>query len=197
MQRLVMFVLTMLLAGCSLPLSPPPADVTHTLTLAPDTPVPTARLPGVSLQVAAPGAAPGYATSAMAYRKSPHELLYYARHRWVDRPARFIGQALEDGLSAAGVSVLAEGAGARPDYRLLSELLQLDQDFTQRPSQVRLAVRLQLVDVRQARVLGSHTVRLEQSTASDDPAGGVVAANALLAELVAEAVSFCVRLTAE
>ena len=197
MQGFYVPVLILLLVGCSLPLSAPPADTTHTLALAPDTPVPRAMPAGVTLQVAAPSAAPGYATSAMAYRQSPHELLYYARHRWVDRPARLLGQALEDGLSLAGVSVLAEGAGARPDYRLLSELLQLEQDFTQRPSRVRLALRLQLVDVRLARVLGNHTVRLEQPAVSDDAPGGVVAANALLATAVAETAAFCGRLTGD
>lgn len=183
----------LLLAGCSLPISPPPADVTHTLALVTGASVSPAAPSGRTLQVMAPGAAPGYGSPAMAYRLSAHELRYYARQRWIDSPARLLGQALVDGLSAGGTLVLAQGSGMRPDYRLMTELLQLEQDFTVRPSRVRLALRVQLVDVSQRRLLGSQTLRLEQAAASDDPAGGVAAANALLQQVVEEVARFCRR----
>lgn len=195
MKHWIVLALTLLLAGCSLPFAAPPADVTHTLALAPDVSIPLAVPAGSTLQVMVPSAAPGYATSAMAYRPSAHELRYYAQQRWIDRPARLLGQALVDGLSAGGARVLTEGAGARPDYRLLSELLQIEQDFTRRPSRLRLALRVQLVDVRKGQLLGSQTVRLEQVAGSDDPAGGVVAANTLLVRAVVETAAFCRHLT--
>ena len=194
MKRLIAIALS-LLAGCSVPLSPSPADITHTLALAPQANIPLAVPVERTLQVMAPGAAPGYATTAIAYRQSAYELRYYARQRWIDRPARLLGQALVDGLSAGGARVLAEGGGMRSDYRLLSELLQIEQDFTTQPSQMRLALRVQLVDVRDGRLLGSQTLRLEQAAASDDPAGGVAAANALVLRAVVETAQFCQRLT--
>jgi hypothetical protein len=40
-------------------------------------------------------------------------------------------------------------------------------------------------------VLGSRTLRLEQAAASDDPAGGVAAANALVQRAVVESAGFC------
>lgn len=195
MQRLIATVFVLFLAGCSLPLSAPPADITHTLTLTAQVGIPLAVPAGSTLQVTAPGAAPGYGTSAMAYRLSAHELRYYARQRWVDRPARLLGQALADGLSASGAQVVAQGSGTRPDYRLLTELLQIEQDFTTRPSRMLLSLRVQLVDVRDRRMLGSQTLRLEQVAASDDPAGGVAAANTLLARAVVQTAEFCRRLS--
>lgn len=195
MMMRLMVIAFGLLAGCALPIAPPSADITHTLALAPQASVPLAVPVERTLQVMAPGAAPGYATTAMAYRQSAYELRYYARQRWIDRPSRLLGQALVDGLSAGGARVLAEGGGMRADYRLLSELLQIEQDFTTRPSQMRLALRVQLVDVRDGRLLGSQTLRLEQAAASDDPAGGVAAANALLLRAVVQTAQFCQRLT--
>lgn len=197
MARLLAATLVTLLAACSLPLSAPPADLTHTLSLPPQVNIPRAVPQGRTVLVAAPSAAPGYTTSAMAYRPSAHELRYYARQRWVDRPARLLGQALVDGFLAGGAQVVADGSGARPDYRLLTELVQLEQDFNVQPSRLRLALRVQLVDVRDGRLLGSDTLRLEQVAATDDPAGGVAAANALLERAVVGAARFCQRLTAQ
>lgn len=184
---------SLLLAGCSLPVSAPHEEVTHTLALPAQVSV-SAPLPaGRTLQVAAPTAAPGYGSPAMAYRRTAHELRYFARQRWVDRPARLVEQALLDGLAAGGASLVAPGSGARPDYRLLTDLVRFEQDFTGTPSRVRLVLRVQLVDVRERRLLGSETLRLEQAAASDDAAGGVAAANALLERAVGEVAAFCRR----
>lgn len=192
MKRLPI-VVSLLLAGCSLPVSRPPADVTHTLALRAPVAVPPPLPAARTLQLAAVTAAPGYTSPAMAYRRSAHELRYFAHQRWVDRPARLVEQALADGLAAAGAGLVGAGSGVRPDYRLLTDLVQLEQDFTAQPSRVRLVLRVQLVDVRARRLLGSDTLRLEQAAASDDAAGGVAAANALLERAVGEVAAFCRR----
>ena len=191
----LLIVAAVLLAGCSLPVAPPPADTTHTLAVPASAQMPAALPAQATLQVALPTVAPGYAGAAIAYRTAPHELRYYARQRWVDRPARLLQQALLDGLAAGGAQVMAPGSGARPDYRLLSNLVQLEQDFTTQPSRVRMTLRVQLVDVSQRRLLGSHTLRLERAAASDDPVGGVAAANALLEQAVVEVARWCRQLT--
>lgn len=194
--RTAWFMVSMLLAGCSWPLSAPPAPATHTLTLAtleipPQTlPESGSATPVHTVQIIETSAAPGYTTAAMVYRKAPHELRSFAHHRWVEPPARLLAQALHDGLSGTGIAVVRGGTGARPDLRLLSELLVLEQDFTHTPSQLRLALRMQLVDVREGRLLASRTVQLQRAAPSDNPDGGVAAANALLPEVVAAAQAF-------
>lgn len=184
---------SLLLAGCSLPVSAPREDVTHTLALPARVSVRPPLPAGSTLQVVPPTAAPGYGSSAMAYRTTAHELRYFARQRWVDRPARLIQQALLDGFAAAGASLLAPGGGARPDYRLLTDLVRFEQDFTHTPSRLYLVLRVQLIDVSEHRLLGSETLRLEQAAASDDAAGGVAAANALLEQAVSQVAAFCYR----
>jgi cholesterol transport system auxiliary component len=133
----------------------------------------------------------------MAYRTSAHELRYFARQRWVDRPVRLIEQALLDGLAAGGASLVAPGSGVQPDYRLLTDLVRLEQDFTGTPSRMRLVLRVQLVEVRERRLLGSETLRLEQAAPSGDAAGGVVAANELLEQAVVQVASFCRRVAGD
>ena len=191
-----MLVLTaLLLAGCALPVSRPPADTLHTLALPATVQLTPALPPGKTVQVALPTAAPGYGSAAMAYRSAAHELRYYASQRWVERPARLLQQALIDGLAAGGAPPLAPGSGARPDYRLLTDLVQFEQDFTVQPSRVRLTLRVQLVDVAARRLLASQTLRLEQPATSEDAPGGVAAANALLQQAVQEVADFCRRAT--
>jgi cholesterol transport system auxiliary component len=185
--------MVLVLAGCSLPVSAPREDVTHTLALPAQVSIQPPLPAGRTLQVAPPTAAPGYGSPAMAYRTRAHELRYFAHQRWVDRPARLVEQALLDGLAAGGASLVAPGSGARPDYRLLSDLVQFEQDFTTTPSRVRLVLRVQLVDVRERRLLGSETLRLEQAAASEDAPGGVAAANALLAQAIGQVAAFCRR----
>jgi cholesterol transport system auxiliary component len=192
-MRHLLIAAALLLTGCSLTASRHNEDVTHTLTLSSALSIP-APLPGGRTLVIAPlTAAPGYASPAMAYRTTAHELRYFAHQRWVDRPARLIEQALIDGLSGGGATLVGAGSGARPDLRLVADLVQLEQDFTVRPSRVRLVLRVQLVDVRDRRPLGGDTLRLEHVAASDDAAGGVAAANALLEQAVRQVGAFCAR----
>lgn len=195
-MRYLLIAASLLFGGCALPVSPPQAEATHTLELRTQMSVASPLPAGRTLLVAPLTAAPGYGGPAMAYFSSAHELRYFANQRWVDRPARLIEQALLDGLSASGASVVAAGTGAQPDYRLVTDLVQLAQDFTSTPSRTRLVLRVQLVDVRERRLLGSETLRLEQLAASDDAAGGVVAANALLEQAVGAVAAFCQRAAA-
>lgn len=175
------------LAGCISAPQAPPAEVTHTLgvTMESAASVPSPDAP--TLMVADTTAAAGYATSAMVYRDAPHVLRRFARHRWVDAPAQLIGSALRTGLAGQGVAVLMPAGGVHPDYRLASELVMLEQDFTATPSRVVLAVRLQLVNMHARRSVATRTVHLVRAAPSDDPAGGAAATNALVAELVATA----------
>jgi cholesterol transport system auxiliary component len=192
MKRLLLLA-ALLVAGCSLPVSRDAEDVTHTLALTGGIAASAVLPAGRTLAVAPLTAAPGYASPSMAYRASANELRYFAHQRWVDRPARLIEQALVDGLSGAGVPLVVAGSGAQPDLRLVTDLVAFEQDFTVKPSRVRLVLRVQLVDVRGRRLLGGDTLRFEQAAPSDDAAGGVVAANALLGRAVGEVASFCRR----
>lgn len=192
-MRYLLIAVALLLTGCSLPVSRQNAEVTHTLALSLALSIPAPLPAGRTLVIAPLTAAPGYASPAMAYRTTAHELRYFAHQRWVDRPARLIEQALIDGLSGAGATLVPAGSGARPDLRLVTDLVLLEQDFTVRPSRVRLVLRVQLVDVRDRRLLGGDTLRLEQTAPSDDAAGGVAAANALLEQAVRQVSAFCAR----
>ena len=156
-----------------------------------------ANVPGpprdLVLEVAAPRAWPGFDTPQMAYVKRPFELDYYANHRWADAPARMLGPIVARSLAQSGAfrSVVQPPSSVLPDLRLSVELVRLQQDVAQRPNRIELSLTAQLVDVRSRRVLAARTFDETEATTSDDPSGGVAAANAALARVLAGLVAFC------
>jgi cholesterol transport system auxiliary component len=75
--------------------------------------------------------------------------------------------------------------------RLDTELIRLQQNFGTRPSQVELALRAQLVDVRSRRVLATAEFEEVEITPREDAHGGVIAANRALQRLPARLADFC------
>jgi cholesterol transport system auxiliary component len=151
----------------------------------------------VVLEVAVPRAAPGFDTSRMVYVQRPYELEHFALHRWADAPARMLAPLLTQALERSdGFRTVVQAPTAVPaDVRLSTELVRLQQDFTARPSRTQLALRVQLVDVRARRVLATRTFEDAEPAPTDDAYGGVTAANAALARVLAQVVEFCIAET--
>lgn len=133
-------------------------------------------------------ARPGYETADIAYRMTDYEVQYFARSIWSERPARMIQPALVSWLELSGPfrHVVTRDAAVNTTYRLETELLRLEQDFREQPSVVRLALHVRLIDQEAGEVVLSRTLSHSEQTPSDDPSGGVRAANAALAALLSE-----------
>ena len=154
--------------------------------------------PGPALVVAVPTAAPGFDGPRIVYVRRPHELEFFARSEWVDTPARMLAPLLVRALERTGrFQAVAEartaGAGG---LRLESAIVRLQHEFTARPSRVRLTVRVQLSDMLSRRVLGTREFEAIEEAPSDDPYGGVVAANRAVRRVLDDIVAYCVESTA-
>ncbi len=196
--------LTLVLSGCGSILAPQQAPLTYRLS--PDTAnvvsaSKTSPTFPYSLHVAAPRSDAGFDTSAIAYRQSPYRLDYYTQSRWVDPPATMLGERITHALEQSGAYriVLSPGAALPSDLRLAVELVALEQifsDSTTTPpsgaSKVRLALRMQLIDNKNIKVLASGRVDVEQPSPSADAAGAVAAANQALREAMPKIVQFCI-----
>jgi cholesterol transport system auxiliary component len=156
---------------------------------------PTDIEPCASLLIISPLAAPGYATTRMAYVQQPHRVEYFVTHRWADTPARMLAPLMTRALAESGLfkAVVENPAPIQTQLRLESELLKLRQAFRDRVSEVELSLRVNLYDLTEGRVLASRVFNAVAPAASRDPYGGVVASHRAvgrvfqqLAELVAE-----------
>jgi cholesterol transport system auxiliary component len=149
--------------------------------------------PGPALLVSAPRAGLGLDGLRIVYVKAPNELEYYARSQWVEPPARMLGASLARALERTGrfQTVTEVALGSRPSLRLESEVVRLQQEFTVRPSRVRLTLRLELNDVAAQRIVGSREFEAIAIAPSDDAAGGAAAANDAAKSLLVEAAGWC------
>ncbi len=132
-----------------------------------------------TLLISAVRSGPGFGGSAMVYVVKPQRLDHFANHRWTDSPARMLAPLLLRSTETSGLfrSVAAAPAPVRADLRLDSEVLALEQIFSGKQSRVRLVIRVELYDMTAQALAGSRVFTIEQPAPSNDPYGGVQAAN--------------------
>lgn len=185
-----------LLPGCTGTLLPRPAQPPTRFTLDSATPATAARTPAAgapTLTVDPPRAAPGHDSRRMVYLRRPPELQAFAFHEWVEPPARMLAPLLVRALQDSGAfaAVLLAPSAALGTWRLETESLQLQQDFTRRPSQVRLGLRAVLLDGATRRVLAWRAFEVGVDAVRDDPVAGAVAAQAAAQRLSVAVAAFC------
>ena len=126
-----------------------------------------------------PQAAAGFDSPRIIYVREPHRLDYFAHSEWVEPPARMLGPLMVAAIERTGAFravVLTPGA-ATGEWRLDTEIIRLQQDFQTTPSRVRFTLRATLVDEGTRRVIAVREFDSSITATSDDPYGGVVAAN--------------------
>jgi cholesterol transport system auxiliary component len=128
----------------------------------------------------------------MAYVTRPYEIQFFARHQWLEAPPRMLAPLLAQALERGGrFQAMHGGESGAPALRLETELVALQQEFTVRPSQVRLELRARLLDGRGPRVLAASAFEAVEPSPSEDPYGGVLAANRAVARVLGELAAWC------
>ena len=188
-------VLSLSLAGCSSllsPASPPPAvyALAHPMRQT------AARAIGSALPVLVvhvPQAAAGYGSARMIYTQQPSRLQAFARHEWVDTPARMLAPLLVAALEGGGrfSAVVLSPSAATGSLQLETQLLLLQQEFGTPPSRVRLVLRAQLIDSANRQVLATRAFEQSASSASEDAPGGVAAAQVAVSAVLADLAAWC------
>ncbi len=171
--------LGLLFGGCAaLKPKAPAQTVFYALEAIPGTPVPVAQ-GAPSLLIAPTRAAAGFDSQRIIYMRQDHQFEYFARSEWVDTPARMLGGLLVNEMSNNGSfrSAAMAAGGAAGDLRLVTDIIRLQHEFYSRPSQLHFTLRATLLDERTQRVLAWREFDARVAAASDDPYGGVIAAN--------------------
>ena len=159
-------------------------------------PAPRAAVPsatGLTLVVNQPQAVPGFDGQHIVYLRQDHQLEHFAHSVWVDTPARMLAPLIADAVTRGDtirIAVLPTGTAAA-DLRLDTQIVRLQQDFSQRPSQVRFTLRATLLDDATRHVLATREFDARVAAPSDDPYGGVVAANQAVQAVLQALVAFC------
>jgi cholesterol transport system auxiliary component len=138
-------------------------------------------------------AAAGFDSQRIIYLREAHKLEYFAHSEWVDPPARMLAPLLAAAIENSGAfrAVVPAPSAAAGELRLDTELIRLQQEFASTPSRVRFTLRAYLVEDRTRRVLAWREFEAVVAAASDDPYGGVVAANRAVQSVLKQLSAFC------
>lgn len=133
-----------------------------------------------TLVVHTPKAAAGFDTRHMMYTRAPHKLEYFARNEWVDTPANMLQPLMVSAIANTGHfgAVIPKLSAVKADLRLESEVLRLVQAFDQKPSVIYFSLRATMINNTTGKILALRDFDEQAITKSDDPIGGVNAANA-------------------
>ena len=145
-----------------------------------------------TLLVFPPEASSVYDTTRMAYTLRPHEVAYFSRNQWGERPSQMLQTLLVSTLATTGYfsAVLTPPHTGRYTYALRVQILDLVQDFTLEPASLRLSLRLRLSDYAADRVLATKDITLLEPMQQKTPYAGVVAANDATAKALQEIAAF-------
>jgi len=146
-----------------------------------------------TLIISPPHAAAGYDSKRIIYVREPHKLEYFAHSEWVDPPARMLAPLLVAAVENNGAfrAVVLTPSTATADLRLDTEIIRLQQDFRTRPSTVRFTLRATLIDQNTRRVKAWREFDNSVPAGSEDPYGGVVAANRAVQITLENLADFC------
>lgn len=187
-------LLLALTAGCSM-LNPKatPEPTFYSLDSVPGTAPVTAPTAALTLIINPPQAAAGFDSTRIIYLREPHKLEYYAHNEWVDTPAWMLEPLILAAIENNGVfhAVVVTPSAATGDLRLDTEIIRLQHDFGAEPSHVRFTLRAYIVDNTTRRVLAWQEFDATVAAASEDPYGGVIAANRAVQTVLEQLARFC------
>lgn len=140
-------------------------------------------------------AAAGFDSQRIIYVRQPHKLEYFAHNEWVDPPSRMISSLVVGTLERSGVfrAVVSAPGSASGELRLETEVILLQHEFLSKPSQVRLVLRAYIAEDGTRRVLATRDLEAIVPAASEDPYGGVLAANAAVRQVLEDLTAFCAQ----
>lgn len=146
-----------------------------------------------TLAVSTPGAAAGYASKRIIYVRQAHRLEYFAHSEWIDTPARMLSPLLVAAAERSGAfrAVVHAPSSASGELRLDSEVLKLQHEFDSPPSRVRFVLRVHLIEDATRRVIATRDLEAVATAPSEDPYGGVIAANQSVKQVLEQLAAFC------
>ena len=177
------------------PAAPPSLFTLDDGTSAPSSPAlrpaPNAAL--ATLIINTPKAAAGYGTSHIVYARRTHEIEYFAFSLWVDTPAQMLTPLIVRAVERTGAfqAVLAAPTAASSRFRLDTEIIRLQQDFSTSPSRVRLTLRAVLLETTTKAVIARREIDASVASRSEDTYGGVIAAQTVTQRVLTELAAFC------
>jgi cholesterol transport system auxiliary component len=188
----------LLLCGCSLlfPVdSPPPELFTFDTSQQAAKSPPPAQDGAPTLVVSVPRAAAGFDGPQIIYIRQEHKLEHFRQSQWVDTPASMLSPLIVAALERSGQfsAVVQSPTGTVGQLRLDVEIVRLQHEFLTQPSRAHFTLRAHLLDTATRQVVAWREFDAVVPSSSEDPYGGVLAANSAVRIVLEELAAFCAR----
>jgi len=131
----------------------------------------------------------------MAYVKQPYQLSYFSDHAWAAEPADQITGLITNALRQSNYfkAVATSPFTGTTDLKLSTHLYVLQQNFLYNPSQEQLKLSAQLINTTSGKVIAGKVFYYSIKAHSNNPYGGVVAANQAVKLMLQDLTGFVVR----
>lgn len=148
----------------------------------------------LTILVTTPEAVGGYQSEQMLYKNKPYELTAFVKNSWADQPAKMLFPLIVQSIQRSGYfhAVASSPHADSTDYRLDTQLIELQQNFLRSPSVTDLVVKVTITRVHDNNVIASRVVSQHVNCPMNTPYGGVIAANRATENLTAELTRFVV-----
>lgn len=149
----------------------------------------------LSILVMQPDALPGYDTEQMLYVNKPYQISAFANNVWMSPPATMIFPLMVRSIGSSHYfyAVASDPNVSKTDYRLESKLIRLQQNFLTKPSQLELMMQVILIHSADNRVVATETISERMPCPSNNPLGGVIAANHAVQKLTTRLTYFVIE----
>ena len=148
-----------------------------------------------TLIVSIPRAAAGFDGRQIIYVRQAHKLEYFRQSQWVDPPAGMLSPLIIAALerSCQFTAVVQSPTSAVGRLRLDVEIVRLQHEFMMLPSRVHFTLRAHLLDTATRQVVAWREFDAIVPSSSEDPYGGVLAANSAVRMVIEELATFCAQ----
>lgn len=186
------------LYGCSalMPANlPPPTLFAFDNALSPAQIAPAAAAGAPAIILSMPRAAAGFDSQQIVYIRQPHQLEHFQKSLWVEAPANMLAPLIATALERSGQfsAVVHAPTSAEAQLRLDIEIVRLQQEFFSIPSRVHFTLRAHLLDAATHGIVAWREFDVLVPTVTDDPYGGVIAANKAVGMVVGDLADFCAK----
>lgn len=166
---------------------------TYMLTATPNH-VPMSRQRAETLLVLTPETRPAYNTTQIAYTTEPYKIAYFAQSQWAETPGQMLQPLLVQTLQKTHrfKAVVGSPFIGPYSYVLNTKILRLEQDFTHRPTLLRLTARAQLTRAT-GEVIAVRNFTIVTPVRSCTPYSGIIAANRATADLLWQISAFTLK----
>lgn len=175
-MRYLLIIMMLSLVACT-PIKP---DVTNQYKLAAysDEKI-TSQKTDMTILVSQTHAIGGYETEQMLYVDKPYQLSSFVKNSWVSPPASMLTPLIVQSLQQSNYffAVTSGPDSDKTDYKIDTQIIDFQQNFLTKPSQIELRIQASISHTDDSRLIASRAFVIHTPCSSNNPYGGVVAAN--------------------